>query len=217
MADPLPVQFVKDLREQFGADSSRWPSELQDLFDPSIEAHPVAPPLSGKVDAVFDTNFSYAWAKDICGQNPNHERVEELRYVGWQFATTDDVKMCSESTVISRNKEKKSKDGKGFSDEIRSGDRRLMKLPMVLYRAKRKAENLQAVSMSFARPRNTEGGPMSTEELIPGIHTEQMSAAQIDEFRKKAVVSDPREDLRNVMDGGRESGNAVVVEQKTRR
>jgi hypothetical protein len=190
MATGLSKQLMKHLYEEHGKDTSRWPEELRDLINPTIEARSVSPPISGKVDKFINTDYHYHWAYDKCGQEPNHDRIESMRYAGWEFATTDDVRMCSEDAIKGRNKDRKSKDGgPGFSDEIRSGDRRMMKLPMLLWRQTKKAQNLAAYQMAYPQPFSSDGTPMSAQNLIPGLRSEMMDEGEIADTRRGANSS----------------------------
>jgi hypothetical protein len=178
---------MENIVEQNGNDPSRWNQELRDLFDTTIEPELVSAPISGKVDKFLNPDYHYYWAFD---RAERHERVEELRFAGWEFATTNDVKMCAESSVVSRNKEKQSKDGgEGFSDEIRSGDRRLMKLPMSIWRKHKKAQNMAAFQQTYPQAFGATGAPMDAASLIPGFKTELMDPAAIDEARSRANKS----------------------------
>lgn len=203
----LPPKLFQQLIEDHGKNIEAWPSELQDLVNPSISAKQLNPPLSGQIDTRLNREYEYFWAKDICGQNPDHSRVEELRYVGFEFATTDDVKMCSEDTVKGRDANKKSRDGKGFSNEIRSGDRRLMKVPMQKWREMRKAANLRAIQMAYPQGYGHDGTPMSTASLTPGMRTYMGSDKDVEAMRGNAVVSNPEEELAT----GQIKGNAAVA------
>lgn len=183
----LPRKVLEGIVENNGNDMSRWTQELRDLFDTTIEPELVSTPISGKVDKFLNTDFHYHWAFDREGR---HERVEELRFAGWEFATTNDVKMCAESSVYSRRKGKESRDGgDGFSDEIRSGDRRLMKLSMSVWRKHKKAQNLAAWQQTFPQAFGTSGKPMEAAQLIPGLRSELMDAAAIAETRRTATPS----------------------------
>lgn len=183
------MSLSKTLFNQLVADHGKnikaWPQALQDLVDPKIEARSIAPPISGKVDKFLNTDFYYYWMEDVCGATPKHDRVESAKWAGWQYATTDDVRMCSESAIVGRDKAKKSKDGgAGFSDEIRSGDRRMMKLPMHLWRQQQKAQLLQAYQMAYPQPMG-ESGPMTAANLIPGFKSETLDDAEISQAQKK--------------------------------
>jgi hypothetical protein len=96
--------------------------------------------------------------------------------------------MCSEDTVVGRNDKVKSKDGKGFSNEIRSGDRRLMKLPMRKWREGRKAQLLAAYQLSYPQPFDKNGQPMTSNNFrLDGFPTEMMDPEAITNERRKAV------------------------------
>jgi len=181
----IPRKLVETIVENNGNDPSRWNQELRDLFDTTIEPELCSTPISGKVDKFLNPDFHYYWAFD---RAERHERVEELRYAGWEFATTNDVKMCAESSVVSRKKEKASKDGgEGFSDEIRSGDRRLMKLPMNVWRKHKKAQNMASWQQTYPQAFGTNGQQMDAASLIPGLKTEIMDPAAIEQTRQRAT------------------------------
>lgn len=171
---------MKQFVEEHGRDISKWPMELQDLLNPTIEARQLNPPLSGSIEKRLNKEFEYFWAKDVCGQTPDHSRVEDLRYMGWDYATTADVKMCSDDTVRGKNKE-------GFSNEIRSGDRRLMKIPMQRWREMRKAQNMTAMQMAYPQPFDTAGRPMTLEDFTPGINTYFADQAQVDRIKQNSA------------------------------
>jgi hypothetical protein len=206
----LPKKLLEQVRNDFGKNPALWPEELRDLINPTIEARSIAPPESGKVEKFINTDYHYYWAKDICGQTPNHERVAALRWAGWDYASTDDVQMCSEDTVVGRSKDKKSKDGKGWSDEIRSGDRRLMKIPMRRWKESRKAQNIAALQLAYPQPYGENGNPMTAENLIPGLHSGELDANAIEHARSSSIVSNPGEDLAEVLKGGEPKGNAAI-------
>lgn len=177
----IPRQMLQQFFEDHGKDVSKWPSELQDLMNPNIEARQLNPPLSGSIEKRLNREFEYFWAKDVCGQTPDHSRVEELRYMGWQYATTKDVKMCSADTI-------KGADKDGFSDEIRSGDRRLMKIPMQRWKEMRKAQNLAAFQMAYPQPFGGDGRPMTLDQLTPGMNTYFADQEKIDKVKQASAA-----------------------------
>jgi len=176
----IPKKMLQELRENLGPDVSKWPQELQDIFDTNIVARPMDAPHSLRIKAVKNFNFEYKWIKDICGSNPDHTRVESLRSVGWEFATTDDVEMANEFTVKNRKNGKED----GFSNEIRNGDLRMMKLPMMLHRQKRKAENVAAYQMAYPQAYGTTGKAMRAEDLVPGLKTDMVTGEELAGFEK---------------------------------
>ena len=184
---PIPRKLMQQLLEEHGKNPQEWNQELQDLINPTIEARDISAPMSGRIDKIINTDYHYHWAFDRCGASPDHDRVESLRYAGWEFASTDDVMMCAESTIVGRSNNKKSRDGKGFSEEIRSGDRRLMKLAIGKWRSLRKAQNLAAYQMAYPQPFDMKGKAMSAEDLIPGMKTRMLDAAEISEAHTQAV------------------------------
>jgi len=180
----FPRKLMENIVEANGNDPSKWNQELRDLFDTTIEAELVSIPMSGKVDKFLNPDYHYYWAFD---RAERHERVEELRFAGWEFANTNDVKMCAESSIVGRKKDKPSRDGgEGFSEEIRSGDRRLMKLPMSIWRKNKKAQLMAAFQQSYPQVYGNSGQPMDAASLIPGFKTEMMDPAAIDETRRRA-------------------------------
>lgn len=182
----LPKALQRELIETHGKDVNSWPEELRDLLDSSITARSISPPISGKVSEILNTDYHYHWAEDRNGQTPFHDRVEGLKYAGWEPATTDDVRMATEDTVVGRDKNKKSKDGKGFSNEIRSGDRLLMKIPMRMWRESRKAQNLAAYQLAYPQPFGMDGKPMSAQNLIPGMKSAELDPEAITSERRRA-------------------------------
>jgi len=174
----IPPKLLKELRENLGSDPNQWPQELQDIFDTNIVARPMDAPHSLRVKFFKNPNFAYKWIEDRSGLNPDHTRVESLRAVGWDFATTEDVEMANDFTVKNR------KNGKpdGFSNEIRNGDLRMMKLPMLLHRQKRKAENVSAYQMAYPTAYSTTGRAMRAEDLVPGIKTEMVTGEDLPDF-----------------------------------
>jgi hypothetical protein len=175
----VPPKVMEQIYSEHGKNYGEWNQELQDLFDPTISARQLNPPLSGKIEVRKNTNFQYRWAKDVCGSNPDHTRVEELRAVGWEFADTNDVKMANDFTVRNRNK------NNGFSNEIRNGDLRLMKIPMQRWREMRKSENVAAFQMAYPQAFGTTGRKMSTENLA---HPLQSMDQQHPGMRNKLVT-----------------------------
>jgi hypothetical protein len=183
----LPKALQRELIETHGKNLDAWPEELRDLLDSSITARSISPPISGRVSEILNTDYHYHWAEDRNGATPFHDRVEGLKYAGWDFATTDDVRMATEDTVMGRDEKRKSKDGKGFSNEIRSGDRRLMKIPMRKWRESRKAQNLAAFQLAYPQPFGMDGKPMSAQNLIPGMKSEELDPAAITSERRRAT------------------------------
>jgi hypothetical protein len=196
----LPKKIVDQMFEDHGKNTNSWPTELQDLVNPSIEALQLSPPLSGQIATRLNRDFEYYWARDIGGATPDHSRVGAMKYDGWDFATTEDVKMCNEDTVKGRNKS-------GFSNEIRNGDLILMKIPKMKWRQMRKAQNLEAIRMAYPQGFGQDGAPMSSANLTPGIRTNVMSEAEIDSMRAGARVSDPKQEVLT----GDIRGNAAVA------
>jgi hypothetical protein len=191
--DPaVPKHVIKQLLQTDGSGipPSQWNDELRDLLSPSIQARPLHLPESGRIKTVKNKEFVYYLAFDRCGSNPNHERVENLRGAGWEYATTDDVEMHCADNVKQQN-------------EIRSGDRRLMKIPVQRWKEIRKAQNLAALDM--INPRRPSAGPMGAASMTPGMRTEVVDADSAG--LPGAVVSDAAEELRT----GARKGNASVA------
>jgi hypothetical protein len=164
-----------------------WNEELQDLLNPSISARPLHVPESGRIKTIKNNEYHYFLAFDRCGSDPRHERVEALRGAGWEYATTDDVEMYSKDNVKQSN-------------EIRSGDRRLMKIPKQRWREIRKDQNLKA--LAYINPRSP-ASPMG----VASMAATGISSSIMEDFaseRARAVVGDV-----SVEDGSLKfSGNA---------
>jgi hypothetical protein len=196
--DPaVPPNVVKQVLarpEDGGIPQSQWSDELRDLFNPSIAARPLHLPESGRIKTVLNKEYVYYLAFDRCGSNASHDRVEQLRAAGWQYATTDDVEMYSADNIKQKN-------------EIRSGDRRLMKIPIGRWKEIRKAQNLAALDL--INPRRQSRGPMGLQNMTPGMNTEIVDADHA--IHANAVVSNAARDIAEIKEGGRASGNASVA------
>jgi hypothetical protein len=188
--DPaVPPNALKQILGPDGIPPSQWNEELRDLLSPSIAARPLHLPESGRIKTVKNKQYVYFLAFDRCGTNPSHERVENLRGAGWDYATTDDVEMHCADNVKQKN-------------EIRSGDRRLMKIPVQRWKEIRKAQNLAALDL--INPRRQDAGPMGIANMSPELNTQVVDA---DEMRSRAVVSDAAQELLT----GEIRGNASVA------
>ena len=164
--DPaVPPNVIKQITGQDGIHPSQWNDELKDLLNPSISARPLHLPQSTRIKETKNKEFHYHWAFDRCGATPNHDRVERLRGAGWDYATTADVEMFSADTVKQKN-------------EIRIGDLRLMKIPLMRWREIRKAQNLAALEQINPRRRNN-SGPMTFENMSPEIRTYDSDAESV--------------------------------------
>ncbi len=191
--DPsVPQSFIKGLRDS--ETSINASDELKDLLNPSITARQMSPPISGTIKKRLNREYEYFWARDRNGQDADHSRVEQLRGDGWEYATTKDVQMATEDTVKGRDKE-------GFSNEIRSGDRRLMKVPMMRWREMRKAQNLEAIAQTHPAGRSGEGSPMGVGNTLPGVRT-YLSEETVEQIRGRAITG--------------EGGNASVARVPTK-
>jgi hypothetical protein len=189
--DPaIPPNVIKQITGPDGIPESQRNEELRDLLSPSIEARPLHLPESGRIRTVHSKQYVYYLAFDRCGTNPNHDRVEQLRGQGFEYATTDDVEMYSAADVKTKN-------------EIRSGDRRLMKCPVQRWKEIRKAQNLAALEM--INPRRASRGPMGVATNTPGMRTDIVDAENAG--LPGAVISNAAEELRT----GERKGNASVA------
>ncbi len=162
----LPAGFVRQFNEANPNYRPGLNEETDALFNPSIQARPLHVPLSGQIAKRLNAEMEFFWAFDRCGQNPNHERVERLRAVGFDYATTKDVQMAVSDVVKGRDRE-------GFSNEIRNGDLRLMKVPKLRWLEIRKSQQLNAIVMMNPRGKvmGEEGTVMGVNSLLPGMKT----------------------------------------------
>jgi hypothetical protein len=197
----LPSSFIQQFREAAPSYRPGQNEETDALFNSSITAKPLHVPMAGQIQKRLNPEMEFFWAFDRNGQNPYHERVERLRAVGFEFATTKDVQMAVEDTIQGR-------DDKGFSNEIRNGDRRLMKVPKRRWLEIRKSHQLQAIQMMNPRGKamGDDGTVMGVQQLIPGVRT-TVTDEPIEDIRARAVVSNAADDLRD----GQVRGNASVV------
>jgi hypothetical protein len=177
--ESVPQSFLKNLRDS--ETSINASEELQDLLNPSIVARQMSPPISGQIRKRLNRECEYFWARDRNGQDADHSRVEQLRADGWEYATTKDVQMATEDTV-------KGKDKDGFSNEISSGDRSLMKIPMMRWKEMRKAQNLQSIQQTYPQGRG-EGTPMGVGNTLPGVRT-YISDESVEQIRGRANVGE---------------------------
>ena len=156
--DPqIPQSIVKQVFEEQGKDQANWSEDLKALMSPSIVARTLHMPSMMRIKKRINTEFEYFAARDREGTNPNHERVGELKALGFDFATTDDVEMENESSVKSKS-------------EIRSGDLILMKVPKAIWYGIRKQQQLDAIRLT-KRSDPSKSVLMSTSH-IPGVRTE---------------------------------------------
>jgi hypothetical protein len=201
----LPASFIQNFREAAPSYRVGQNPETDALFNPSITARPLHVPQAGQIAKRLNNEMEFFWAFDRLGQNPYHERAERLRSVGFEYATTKDVQMAVEDVI-------KGKDASGFSSEIRNGDLRLMKVPKRRWLEIRKSQQLQAIMMMNPRGKvmGEDGTVMGVNSLIPGVRT-TVSDEPVEDIRARAVVSNAAEDLKNVSEGGRPTGNASVV------
>jgi hypothetical protein len=158
-------QFVKKIIGQDGIHPTQFNDELKDLFNPSIHARPLHMPTGTRIKEMKRKEFHFHWCFDRCGSTPNHSRVEELRGSGegWDYATTADVEMYSSDTVKSKN-------------EIRIGDMRLMKIPLMRWREIRKAQNIQA--LEYINPRRPNAKVMTLENT-QGLRSYMVNAEDV--------------------------------------
>jgi len=177
----VPPKVMEQIYDDHGKNYQNWNQELQDLFDPTISARQLNPPVASKIRVEKNKQFHYHMAKDVCGANPDHTRVEEMRAIGWDFATTDDVEMENDFTVKNRHKQT------GFSNEIRNGDLRLMKIPLQRWREKRKAENVAAFQMAYPQAFAATGRPMSSADgIAPALRNKLITdAGELGDFESR--------------------------------
>jgi hypothetical protein len=205
----LPNSFVRNFFEGNPSYRTGVNEETDALFNPSIEAKPLHVPMSMRIKEAKAKDMTFYWAFDRCGMTPNHTRVEQLRAVGFDYATTDDVVMAVEDTVRNRN-------AQSFSNEIRNGDNRLMKVKKSRWLEIRKSHQLQALMMANPRGKamGEDGTVMGVQNLIPGVKTtvtEQTEGV----LRAAVALSEPTKDLKEVTEGRRPMGNATRISRES--
>jgi hypothetical protein len=204
MSDGI-LQRVKELMGPDGIPASAMNEELRDLLNPSISARPLHLPESTRIKETKNKEYHYHWAYDRCGSDPRHDRVERLRGAGWDYATTADVEMFSSDTVKQRN-------------EIRIGDLRLMKVPLMRWREIRKAQNITALDQ--INPRRANAGPMSLASMTPGMTHYVGDEAAIRAAARGVDTPESREAMREAgatpeqVIASMASGNASVARVK---
>jgi hypothetical protein len=197
----LPTPFVRNYLEANPSYRPGLNEETDALFNPSISAVPLHIPQAMRIKKHLNTDMWFYWAFDRCGQNPNHTRVEQLRAVGFDYATTADVEMYVDDAV-------KGKDAKGFSNEIRNGDNRLMKVKKERWFQIRKSHMMQAIGMANPRGKamGDDGTIMGVNSMLPGLNT-RVTDEPIEDIRARATVSNAAQDIAD----GTIRGNASVV------
>jgi hypothetical protein len=196
--DPtLPKSFTRNFLESNPGYRIGQNEETDALFNPSITAKPLHVPIAGQIKKRLVSEFEFYWAFDRNGQNPYHQRVEQLRAVGFDYATTKDVEMYVADTIKGEN-------------EIRNGDLRLMKVKKQRWLEIRKSHMLQAIMMANPRGKvmGEDGTVMGVDNLIPGVKT---TVSETGQLTAAAVASDAKEDMSRVMDGKLPAGNASRV------
>ena len=153
----VPSAVVKQVFEDHGSDQSKWSEDLKALMSPSIVARPLHMPSMMRIKRRLNTDFEYFAARDREGTNPNHERVGELKSLGFDFATTDDVEMENSASVKSKS-------------EIRSGDLVLMKVPKQIWYGIRKQQQLDAIRLT--KRADPSRSVLMSSSHIPGVRTE---------------------------------------------
>jgi len=98
-------------------------------------------------------------------------------------------------------------------NEIRNGDRRLMKCPLLVWRQIRKSQNLEAINMINPRGRG-ERNPMGLHNMTPGIPSSIVE--DFADLRAKAVVGEVsvETDERGNVTGMQHTGNASLAPKK---
>jgi hypothetical protein len=176
--DPqVPKRIIKELAES-SPHESKWSDDLKILLNPSVESKPLHLPMSGQIKLRKNKDFEYFWALDKGGDKPYHERVDQLRAVGFQYATTDDVEMMIQDTVKEKN-------------EIRNGDRRLMKVAKQRWAEIRKSQMMDAIRLTSPKEgwRDENRNVMRTENLTPGIRTMLTDDAVVADLKNKSNES----------------------------
>lgn len=188
----VPESVLKQVYENFGSNQANWPEDLKALLSPSIIARPLHMPSMMAIKLRKNTDYEYFAARDKEGANPNHERVGQLRGMGFDYATTDDVEMENESSVKSKS-------------EIRSGDLVLMKVPRSIWYGIRKQQQLDAIRLT-KRADPARSVLMSTAH-VPGVRSELAGEQDLASIMAHRVLD-------NSAEGDFTSGNTTQVKTK---
>jgi hypothetical protein len=154
--DPnVPRQVVKDLMSE-QPNRAAWSEDLKTLLDASVVARDLSTPMKGMF-LFKNTDWRYRLVRLRQGPNPDTSRYMEVKAMGGQNATTEDVEVLSG-------------DVKANKVEIRVGvDLILMKIPRDVYDGRMKAQMLQALQMTGRASRgefqdNSRGQVMRTSD-----------------------------------------------------
>lgn len=110
---------------------ANWSEDLDILLDPNITARSIALPSVGAV-VIKNHDFKYHWCRLKMGPNADTSRYMQLKALGFQNATTEDVEVVNADIVEGKT-------------EIRSGDRILVKAPPEIYNGLKKQYMLDAI------------------------------------------------------------------------
>lgn len=202
----IPAGFVRNFLDSNPSYRAGGNEETDALFNPSIEAKPLFVPVAGQIRRRLNSDVEFYWAMDRNGQSPFHTRVEQLKSVGFEMATTRDVEMAVADAV------------KGEA-EIRNGDLVLLKIAKRRWLEIRKSHLLEAIRMTNPRGKvmGEDGTVMGVGGLIPGVRTTSIDTTNVGDVRASAglkgaaVESDAAADLAE----GQIRGNASRVPLKT--
>jgi hypothetical protein len=208
--DPqLPPSFVRNFLEANPGYRTGMNEEADALFNPSISAKPLHVPIAMRIKNVLNSDVWFYWAFDRCGQHPYHTRCEQLRAAGFEYASTKDAEMFVDDVVKGKNQE-------GFSNEIRNGDNRLMKVKKSRWMEIRKSHLIQAIMMANPRGKTMgdDGTIMGINAMIPKVKTEVFENPE-GILRTPAAVSIAAQDIAALNEGKLPSGNASRVSKES--
>ena len=207
--DPdIPKSWLNQFLEEHPGYQQGHNEELDALLNPSITPKPLHIPMAGQYKKQLNLDIELYWAFDRNGMNPYHLRVEQLKSAGFDYATTKDVEMAIEETVQGRNAE-------GFSNEIRNGDRRLMKCAKQRWLEIRKSHVFQSLLMTHPRHMKDRDSKsvMTTGQTASGISTRlmDMNDPEVSRLTAKSVFSDAAQDMHEVSEGRVPFGNTSRI------
>ena len=164
----VPKRVLREINEN-QPHREAWSEDLEILLDPKIQARPLALPGLGAIK-IRNTDMSYYYCRLSNGSRPDTARYMQLRTMGFENATPWNEKDKTGDVEVLV--------GEANKDEIRSGDRILLKCPKMIFAAYKKQHMLDSLRSTAQRgvskqgDGNEEGRRMMTSATnLTGVST----------------------------------------------
>jgi hypothetical protein len=166
----VPKRVLKDvISEQ--PNRGKWSEDLSILLDPNIVARPLSIPSVGAIK-IKNQDFKYHWVRLKMGPNADTSRYMQLKALGFQNATPEDVDVVNADIIEGKT-------------EIRSGDRILMKAPPDIYNGLKKQYMLDAINQTSRAARG------QYQEVNPGLRmSQQENVMRTGDYAQTSQVPD---------------------------